>query len=464
MENNSWSFLTLLTWKDLIIVPILLILIYSYTYFSLKKRKYKYSSGRKYIIPALSFRMIGCLLSAMMYAYYYRGGDTFGYYEGTSFLYQLFYDGEIALFFELILKNHLDYSVEIQELIIEKTYYSVWYLQTSGNSTVVKIGGFLSIFVGNSYLAIGLILSFFSFLGCWKIFKVFSDLYPHLSKPIAYASLFIPSTFFWGAAGLMKDTITMAAIGYLLEGSYYFFIKQKHLIKSAIKIFISLYLIVKIKIYIAVAFLPALIIWVFLSLNSQIKSTLIRNLAKPIFYGTIFLFVIFSFQFFGQYAKNYASIETVLSAAKSTQRGMLMSGGSSYDLGDWQPNLIGISTIIPKAINVTLFRPYIWEVSSPILLPNTIESLLFLIFSITVVIKTGLIKTIKIIIQDANLIFCALFAFTFTCAIGLTMYNFGALARIKIPCLPFYLILLIIIFNKGKRRKRVRNLTAPQAQ
>jgi hypothetical protein len=55
----------------------------------------------------------------------------------------------------------------------------------------------------------------------------------------------------------------------------------------------------------------------------------------------------------------------MMRTAKDTQNWLVtaskMSGGSFYTLGDIEYSALGLLKIIPKAVNVSLFRPYLWE-------------------------------------------------------------------------------------------------------
>ena len=53
--------------------------------------------------------------------------------------------------------------------------------------------------------------------------------------------------------------------------------------------------------------------------------------------------------------------------------------------------------------------------------------------------------------------YCFLFAFIFALFVGATTNNFGTLVRYKIPCLPFYVISLFLIYEKVKQRQRVKH-------
>jgi hypothetical protein len=45
---------------------------------------------------------------------------------------------------------------------------------------------------------------------------------------------------------------------------------------------------------------------------------------------------------------------------------------------------------------------------------------------------------------------CFIFAVIFAIAVGASTTNFGALSRYKIPCMPFYFILLMLLYGKAK--------------
>jgi hypothetical protein len=51
--------------------------------------------------------------------------------------------------------------------------------------------------------------------------------------------------------------------------------------------------------------------------------------------------------------------------------------------------------------------------------------------------------------NDPTIQFCFVFSLIFAFAVGISSYNFGALSRYKIPCLPFYAIALILIYYKN---------------
>jgi hypothetical protein len=454
---HDLDWLDLLYWYDYVLAPFYIFILILITQYFIK-RKYKNQPIQKYIMPALYLRIIGCILSAFLYQYYYHGGDTFGFFAGVLSIRDAFAhnfkDGLDMLW------TNPEYYTPTQNVYL-KEWQSEWYFKVASSYHISKIGAFLALFTFTSYLNIGLILAFFSFLGCWKLFLTFYDMYPHMHKQVAISTLFIPSVFFWGASGLMKDSVVMASLGYLTYSTYHLFIKGKFKITYILQLLISFYVIFDIKIYIIIAFMPALVVWVFLSKRAQIKNRTIKILATPLFFtlGAILGFVLF--QKLQTQTKQY-STETVLKTAVITQKYLSQvteqGGGSGYDLGEIELTLGGVLKVAPKAINVALFRPYIWEVRKPILLPSVLESLFFLVFTIYIFYKIGFIQTIKSIVTDPTVLFCLIFSLIFAFAVGFSTYNFGSLARYRIPALPFYFLALFVMYDKTKVKKNMLTL------
>jgi len=81
-----------------------------------------------------------------------------------------------------------------------------------------------------------------------------------------------------------------------------------------------------------------------------------------------------------------------------------------------------------------------------------LENTLLLILSLRFLIRTGLIKTYRIIVGEPFVFFCFMFSFLFSFSVGLTTANFGALARYKIPAVPFFLASLFVIEYVSKKR------------
>jgi hypothetical protein len=76
-----------------------------------------------------------------------------------------------------------------------------------------------------------------------------------------------------------------------------------------------------------------------------------------------------------------------------------------------------------------------------------------LFLTIRILLSLGPFGVAKSIGSDPLLIFAFVFAIFFSFSVGLTTANFGALVRYKIPSIPFYMSLLMILDEQRKQRK-----------
>jgi hypothetical protein len=123
--------------------------------------------------------------------------------------------------------------------------------------------------------------------------------------------------------------------------------------------------------------------------------------------------------------------------------------GSTYDLGEFDPGITGMLSKFPLAVNVTLFRPYPWEAKKTIVVLSALEAILFMFLTLKTLLVVGLYRTWRSIRSDPTIQFCLIFTLIFAFAVGISSYNFGTLSRYKIPCLPFFILALTLIYYKN---------------
>jgi hypothetical protein len=117
-------------------------------------------------------------------------------------------------------------------------------------------------------------------------------------------------------------------------------------------------------------------------------------------------------------------------------------GGSYFSTGSENPLLN-----FPLGIVATLFRPFPWEARNFNMFFSAVEAFVFLLLSLHVIFKLGLLTTFRQIFRNGETIFFLIFVIIFAAAVGTSTGNFGTLVRYKIPCLPFYLMLLFVIMH-----------------
>jgi len=444
--DPSRSSLTIL---DFAILPFVVGFIYLIAYRTRDKKYSRKNPLRKYYIPALSAKVFGAIFIGLVYGYYYGGGDTYFYFNQAQVVNSAFNES-IIKWLNLLL--HIPSSTDTN-------YYSYisqmeWY-NDPASYTVVSITAFLSFFTLNTYLPTAVLFAFISFSGVWALFRTFVALYPQLIRPIAVAILFIPSVVVWGS-GIFKDTICIFGLGWLTYGTFRFLVQRDFTSRNIIISVMSFLLIARVKLYIILAFLPALLMWIFFNYTQRIKNKSQKILVKFILLCTVAGGSIFFMQQFSGELGKY-SLEKVAQTSKLTGNYIYwVSGdeGSSYSLGDFSPSIGGMLSKFPLAVNVTLFRPYIWEAKKIIVLLSAIEAILFLFVTLKILFTIPLKKAWEAISYDPTIQFCIIFSLTFAFAVGISSYNFGALSRYKIPCLPFYALATVLIYYKNRPLNR----------
>ncbi len=435
-------------WSDLVITPLFFAGLYKIG-MTIYNKKYKNEQWGKYFLLALKIKFSCIILYWAVNKFYYKGGDTFVYYWHIMKLRQLlFSDPDLVynIFFntdEFFTKRFL------------MTYFpdAGSYLFSDSSYFVIFIGLLISPFCLFSYLNISCAYSLFALLGCWRLFKMFREMYPHLEREMAIACLFIPSVLYWGC-GIMKDPLCLGLLGVFTHSTYELFFKRRGIIINPILIILCGYGLIQIKVYIILAFGPALAAWIFARYRYNIKSKFLNAIATPFLIILSVISGAFVLTIMGSYAQKY-SFEQMMRTAQDTQNWLVYSsmlqGGSYYNLGDIEYTTSGLIKVFPKAVNVALFRPYIWEARKIMLIPAAIEGIVSMFLTIQLLLRTGIFRLLKMIISNPEVQFCLIFSIIFAFSVGFTSFNFGALARYKIPLMPFYYIALFILADTQKK-------------
>jgi len=443
-----------LTILDFALLPFVIGFVYLIAY-NTRKNKYSHKNPlRKYYIPALSVKIFGAIFIGLIYGYYYKGGDTYYYFNQAQILNSALnesFEKWFNLLFHIPRPNDGNYYDYISRM--------EWY-NDSSSYTVVSITAFLSLFTFHTYLPTCVLFAFISFSGVWALFKTFASLYPTLVRPIAVCILFIPSVFVWGS-GIFKDTVCIFGLGWLTYGTFRFLVQRDFGVKNLALSFLSFVLIARVKLYILLGFAPALMMWMFFNYSQNIKNRSQKLLVNVIFLLMVIAAFLFLTQRFANELGKY-SLEKVAQTSDLTRGWIYFASGdegSAYSLGDFEPTMNGMLSKFPLAVNVTLFRPYLWESKKLIVALSALEAVLFLFITIKILFVFGPVRVWKTISADPTIQFCLVFSIIFAFAVGISSYNFGALSRYKIPCLPFYLLALTLIYYKNSSPKK--KLLAP---
>lgn len=445
--SNSFN----VTIKDFAVTPLLLILILTIAF--VIRKSISLGDTYRFFIPALTIKIFGAIAVGTIYQFYYGGGDTFNFWQhGSSHLYEAFMK-DFGLGLRLLFANG-DFIPEGYEFSSK-----IWFYRDPASYQIIRIAAIFDLFTFNTYSGTATLFAVFSFSGIWALYQTYVRFYPNYYKSLALAILFFPSLWFWGS-GILKDTISLGAIGWVVFATTQLFIFRKHLILSAIMMTVSIYLIGTIKVYIILTLIPTLLIWMYLVHIDRFKSPLLRFTIAPVLIAIIVGLGFFAARQVGEINQRYAleNIPTWVQVTAYDIRYMTgKDAGSGYSLGEIEPTYAGLFRLAPKAIFVSLFQPFLWQVHNPLIGIAALESFIVTILTLSVVIIVGIRRIWQLIKSSPLLIFSLLFALIFAFAVGVSSYNFGTLMRYKIPLLPFYLSSLAIIYGKYLDFKKIED-------
>ncbi|WP_018630777.1 hypothetical protein [Niabella aurantiaca] len=433
-----------ITLLDYAILPFVLSVIYIIAF---RFRNRNYPPGhpyRPYFIAGLTLKISGAVFIGLVYEYYYGGGDTMNYFLHAKIINSAFGDSPVK-WLNLLLHIPSESTIGYYDYISRMYWY-----QDPASYSVVALTAFFGLPVGTTYLPIATIFAAISFTGMWALFRTFARIYPGFVKPIGIAVLFIPSVVVWGS-GIFKDTVCLFGLGWLTYGVFQILIQRNFKPGNLLLTLLSFWLVARVKIYILLAFLPALLIWVLSVYTSRMKNAAGQFLIKLIVLSAAFAGSFYIMTSLGEDTLGRYSLDNIEQTAQTTRDWIMYSSadeGSAYDLG--KTNSIGDMILkFPLAVNVTLFRPYLWESGKLIILTSALEAFLFLFLTLKVIIVLGIRKCWKTIMSDSTIQFCLIFAVIFAFAVGISSGNFGALSRYKIPCLPFYSLAILLTYYKN---------------
>ena len=434
---------------DFIVFPFYLFLFYLIFYF--RRKRYYDPLLRKYHKYGFWIKVLGTIAFTIFSVYIFPGDSVILYQNEGNDIYHI-------ILKDLSQIKWLFQKGEDFDLSLLKDLRNAGYYTSEPNFMVIKLVAIFSFVTFGKYMVINLIFSLIAFSGAWKLFLFFYEQYPRHHKKFAIAILYLPTFVFW-SSGILKDPLCIGALGWITYTLYQIFCRKKGFIKNSILLLFFGYILATIKVYILVSYIPFFILFIILKNMQGIRNKLVKYMIAPLLIA-VFVFgfgkVLKSFDDeLSEYGVNHVT-ESIKNLNDAIEAQTGPGAESNFSLGaEFDGSASGLVKIAPIAIATTLFRPFLWESHNFSSLLAALESLLIMMFTLFVIYKAGIISFIKITLNDPLIIYCFLFAFVFAWFVGASTLNFGTLVRYKIPCMPFYLISLFLVYEKVKVKAKV---------
>jgi hypothetical protein len=358
----------------------------------------------------------------------YGGGDLFGYaWRGEA----------IAA---VLRSDFVEFAPELLKVLFHQDGMLPVEVVGVGSTTgaMDAIAGFLSFFTGGSTYTLCLTVAIAAYFGKVALYRAFSESFPEvLHRRLMFAAMLVPSVVFWSSA-LLKESVAIFGMGYLVLG----------LVRLRTTPGVSLLqmgggavVIGVIKSYILLPMALASGSYFYFE-----SLPIVRRSVRPVqlvlgagiaLGGVVLLSRIFPAYAFDNLAEQAATYQDV---------GQIVRGDSTYAIGDpSQVTMTGQLMFAPFALATSLFRPLLFESNSVQVAVNALETAVILFVTIRAFARRGFGRAWALIFRSPMLVLSLVFTVTFGIAVGLTTTNLGALSRYRMPLVPFFWALMLVV-------------------
>ena len=382
-----------------------------------------------------------------IYTFYYTEritADIYKYFDDSAILFNSLKSHPID-FFKMISGIH-DGTPEIIKYYDQMNFWQND--KDSSSHIIIRLNTLIRFFSLGYFNVHTVFLCFLSLIGLTAIYKTFSPLLQDKKSELTFVVFLIPSVLFWGS-GVLKEGIILFAMGLLIYNIYHLKNSKSILVSLA-----SILILAACKAYVLFALLPGLLLISWLNQSNNNKTGL-----KYIIILTMCLAI-------GLNIDKITPFENPLETLSNKQKDFIeLANGTTLDanfkkvatpnsainINRIEPTILSVLKNSPQAIINCFFRPFLWEIKSPLMLIAGLENILLLIALIFSLIFIKPIATIPL----KEIIFCLSFVFILFTIIGISTPIIGAIARYKVPALPFLMIGFLFIIDKNKVCKRL---------
>jgi len=400
--------------------------------------------SKKTISLIFIIKILAGIAMSLIYTYYYTN-------RNTADIFKYFDDSKIM--FDALFKKPMDFISMMTGIGNDSAYFNEHYYKLMNNwyrvyesniynesHTIIRFNALARIFSFGYYNVHTVFVCFLSISGLDAIYKTAIRFIKNKSKELIFGIFLLPSVLFWGS-GVMKEALLFFALGLLV---YHFFsILEKFNFVHVVWIILSAALIYFTKFYILAIAFPILISHLWVSKTKE----------KFIFMKYLVVFVLYIFA--GLQLHHIKPGFDALDILVTKQRDFIglakfMNSGSLINIPILTPDIWSFMRNAPQAFFITMFRPFIFESNSILILMAAFENFIILIILILAIIFANFKQIHKSIFFAC--LFAVILMFVLT---GLITPVMGAMVRYKVPALPFLMILLTMLIDKEKMINKI---------
>ena len=395
--------------------------------------------ARKYLVGVFLLKIAAGIIMYVIYTRYYTDrstADIFKYFDDSKVMYDTLWHHPIDFFKMLtgIGNNSPYFDLYYKQM---NHWYRVFESNIYNDShTIIRINALIRIFSFGYFNVHTVFMCFISFTGLVALYKFFAVYLADKKRELFVAVFLLPSILFWGS-GVLKESILLFGMGMLL---YHLdsLAREKFSFFRLFWLLFSMMLLIYTKYYIFIILIPLLISFLWCKFTNE-RYCLIKYIVVIALYIFAGLHIQWVFPAYNLLEIISQKQNDFIGLAKEMHSGSLLTQQLLH------PELIPVLKEIPVAFYNTLFRPYIFEPNSLLMLFSAIENLILILFMILC-----LVFPLRKIPHKPVLYLCLFFfvgTFTLT---GLISPVMGAIVRYKVPAMPFMVIFFIMMLNTRK--------------
>ncbi|MEM9191276.1 MAG: hypothetical protein AAGF12_19040 [Myxococcota bacterium] len=363
----------------------------------------------------------------------YGSGDMFAYFYVAESL-------QPAL--------HLDFTGTVKELFIlifhgRPVLPAHLFGVGSPTGTMIGVTTLIDFAVGGSLYGTCLVIASISFFGKLALYIWGRESFPERYRPrLAFGVLLVPTVVFW-SGGIIKESFAVAGIGFLALALHR--ILQRRVVVGALIGLIGFGMVALIKPYLLFAFVMSAGAFLY-ARNALSEANGHRLEIRPLHLVVAVALAVGGLIVLGKLFPNYSFENIGAEAALQQGAGAKVTGGSSYSIGDSNAtSLTGQLAFAPVGLIYSLFRPFIFEVRNVQMAVNALEALALTVLFFRVFWIRSWRASWRMLTSSPALIFAATFVLIVGVGVGIATTNVGTLSRFRMPMMPFYAMLLLVM-------------------
>jgi hypothetical protein len=314
------------------------------------------------------------------------------------------------------------------------------------------LAGSIIFLQGPALLAMDVTTTWFSWFGQLCLYRVARKELEQRDQMAALIGCFyVPSVIYWGS-GFSKEAFVLGFFGILALSTYRLFCTRN--VFHAVGIVVGGVGIAMLKPFTLFAYVLAVAAFIY-SDRAWREGAPIR--VRPAYLVLAGAIAVGGVVAMGSLFPEYSPDNISASFADRQEGWQQVDAGSTVELGSGKARTpIQQLQFVPIALVTSLFRPSVVDVRNPPTFFAAIESTLLALGVLSLFGANGRATVSRFFFRVPLLVFSGVFVLVFAIAVGLATSNLGSLSRYRMPMMPLYATMLLVLRERMRETKAAR--------